>query len=255
MPVTRHAFSLIELLVVISIIAVLASILLPAIGMVRTSAKTVACGSNIRQMAIAMQVYAADNEGLMPVTRFTNWDRAYYPLLVATNYLIDAKGTTNDMRNVLRCPGDWREPITPTPSSWGGDTYLNSIAANGTTELSHLNNSYGYNNWAFDNGSTGAGDGSVLPMRISALTSGTPLFWDAPQAGLDNYFGLNIHRRGINMAFRDGRVGYYDFSPAKPREIWRMVGGMGPSSYSGSIIYLTGAVNKWCGNYNAEPWN
>jgi prepilin-type N-terminal cleavage/methylation domain-containing protein len=62
----RSGFTLIELLVVISIIAVLAALLLPAIGMVRDSAKRTRCESNLRQLALAMQGYAADNDGLLP---------------------------------------------------------------------------------------------------------------------------------------------------------------------------------------------
>ena len=62
----RQGFTLIELLVVISIIAILAGMLLPAINMVRESARKTNCGNNQRQVALAMQVYANDNEQLWP---------------------------------------------------------------------------------------------------------------------------------------------------------------------------------------------
>ena len=62
----NQGFTLIELLVVISIIAILAGMLLPAIGLVRESARRANCGSNQRQIVLAMIVYGSDNDGSWP---------------------------------------------------------------------------------------------------------------------------------------------------------------------------------------------
>jgi prepilin-type N-terminal cleavage/methylation domain-containing protein/prepilin-type processing-associated H-X9-DG protein len=62
----RRAFTLIEVLVVISVISLLMSILLPAFNNVRQQMNTMTCRSNLRQHGFAATVYADDNESLFP---------------------------------------------------------------------------------------------------------------------------------------------------------------------------------------------
>lgn len=62
----KNAFTLVELLVVIGIIALLISMLLPALNKAREAAKKVACASNLRQVGQAMRMYGNDNKGWLP---------------------------------------------------------------------------------------------------------------------------------------------------------------------------------------------
>src|SRR3954463_5733232 len=70
----RNAFTLVELLVVIGIIALLISILMPSLSRARMSANLVACQSNMKQVATAIHMYANEYKGVLP--EMSNGSRA-----------------------------------------------------------------------------------------------------------------------------------------------------------------------------------
>jgi prepilin-type N-terminal cleavage/methylation domain-containing protein len=84
-----RAFTLVELLVVISIIAILVAILLPSLTRARDSANKAACQLQLHQFAIALNMYANDNHGWLPIATAAPAgvcnDTQEYPFTIGTN--------------------------------------------------------------------------------------------------------------------------------------------------------------------------
>ncbi len=121
-PGACRAFTLIELLVVIAIIAVLASMLLPALARAKEAARSAQCRSQLRQIGIAVRLYADVNGDQLPRSQHSAfaygqlpWGRAIAPDLGR-----DPLAWTNLLAGLYHCPSDRRT----CPWSYGQNDYF-----------------------------------------------------------------------------------------------------------------------------------
>jgi prepilin-type N-terminal cleavage/methylation domain-containing protein len=82
---TKRGFTLVELLVVIAIIALLLSILMPSLQKARGQANAVLCGSNQKQVLMAMLLYAEDYQGRVPYFQNPLWVQSRQAYFVVTD--------------------------------------------------------------------------------------------------------------------------------------------------------------------------
>lgn len=142
-----HAFTLVELLVVIGIIALLISVLLPALNTARRQANLVKCQSNMRQIGVAMQLYAGQFGDHLPATyyfpqRYTIGGASYessnvgvfwWQRLMIQKLLPGAEVGSDGGKSVAICPSN-DNPYQPFVANPGEDRLFRT--------------SYGINRWA-----------------------------------------------------------------------------------------------------------
>ncbi|MBN2132462.1 MAG: type II secretion system protein [Sedimentisphaerales bacterium] len=137
-----RGFTLIELLVVIAIIAVLMAILMPALSYVRKQARASACQSNLRQMAIAMNLYTLDHDDLtMPFLHNVGeyWFHQLAPYLSAREYKNNPSAHIEGVMKVAFCPVTKRQDYRDEETFYG--------TANLAWRFLEGEGSYGLNLW------------------------------------------------------------------------------------------------------------
>lgn len=131
-PCRRHAFTLIEILVVVAIIALLIAILIPSLRRARDQALKVVCGSNLSQLGKSLYTYMHDSKGHLPTlyrtpTSFTTY-YMYRPETGKINLGLLARNQYASDPELFYCPTQNREDsaslsYNSDDNPWAGPTF------------------------------------------------------------------------------------------------------------------------------------
>ncbi|OPZ30889.1 MAG: hypothetical protein BWZ02_00534 [Lentisphaerae bacterium ADurb.BinA184] len=236
----RRAFTLIELLVVVAIIAILASMLLPALGKAREGARRLSCMSGLHQVMTALLFYADDNEGSFPRGSYyaggpryhgTDWlcnnvfydgSDAFFPEYLGDARLLSCSGAGCSTRSSAWMAANSHGPRNRAYTQNEADPNNPSGAYAGDI---------GYHYWAYSDVGQEHADGTRRsgyagrPCDTDEATVRYPVISDATQDGgggrwLWNHYDApytsgwgdpGAVAAGANMAYGDGRVRWYNF--------------------------------------------
>jgi len=238
----RRGFTLIELLVVIAIIALLLSILMPALSRVRKAARSSVCKSNLKQWGIIFSLYAGDNDGSFPPGFLGTSIPQGQATSLYPHWLIATRRYVNEQK-IFICPmankpveeistANYLYEIGSTFLAWGRCT---QFLISGPPPVGGYTGSYGVNGWIHNPApdslrctqgilscdwhwrSTSAKNAGTIPLILDCMwmegwpkqDDPCPLLPDAPDtvSGMMSEFCMDRHGNfTINGAFLDFSV-------------------------------------------------
>ena len=216
---SKTAFTLIELLVVIAIIGILAALLLPVLSRAKAQGQRVGCTSNLKQINLAVQLYAEDNRDMLPcVTNtvtdgfYTNSFEVVYKSLVKG--YAGYKGPSSPQNKLFACPADtyfYNEFLVPVNDALHNQVYsdYSSYAYNGAggtvtppPVLPDQTLFPGLYGWKL---------GAVVQPSLTALVTENPAFypfsWHEGKR-LPGVMGVGVNDARNVMSYADGHVSY-----------------------------------------------
>ena len=216
---SRPIFTLVELLVVISIISLLTALLLPALGLAKGAARSIRCLSNERQQGMAAGMYANDFNSWAPVwlDSSSNWWNG----IMADNGYLPARPWT--MSSITFCEDLFNYGWRYYPGTDGGLCTFFWVKFTGT---------YGYNKHLLRSGTFSSKDTSFRwtdlkrPSDLIFLGEVFSLNVHCDSNGIDNYGGYTPlrypHFNKVNILFCDGSAGSRNY-PLPNQGTWPSV--------------------------------
>jgi prepilin-type N-terminal cleavage/methylation domain-containing protein/prepilin-type processing-associated H-X9-DG protein len=225
------AFTLLELLVVVAIIAILASLLLPALSRARSQALSIACVNHLKQLQLCWHLYAHDNNDTLPPNNYVYNVDTGGPLLLSLSWCLGntrLDTTTSNVEHgllfpynrspaIYHCPADKSTVETATGvklAKLRTRSYNMSLSVNGVPTL----------------------DGMSSFAKLTEINGPGPselfVFLDVHEDGIvDSLFGIpwpgsgypdewwdlpaNRHNQGCNLSFADGHVEHWKWTAPK----------------------------------------
>ena len=252
-----HGFTLVELLVVITIIALLIALLLPALAAARQAADVTLCSSNLRQIDLAIQDYANDNNGFLPTS---NLNPAYSWAMAIGGVPLYPNGPMKVTSYLPDIYGGYYGYNQPSSAVWLCPLFQEVYQG---TELTNFSSSfYGRCNYAinenlfvFYNGGKynsplprprGSSSSSPLFIRLGAVPQDEMLFSDT---SLEYYKGMgvaNAYNAGWDVNGTYNLSNGNSLTPWQVANSWAIQKGAEPFSLNvlpGTIVGHNGVIN------------
>ncbi|MEM9416440.1 MAG: DUF1559 domain-containing protein [Planctomycetota bacterium] len=209
---TRRGFTLVELLIVISVITLLIAILLPSLGMARESARSVQCKNNLKQLSLGFISFSVEHEGDLPGVYYADdvpgitqdWQLSWLG-----NEAWSALGTEG---TILQYIPDADKAVYRCPSlPFVG--FNTGVGSNGEFDYSSMKAFIGANMDQVPLESRVMMPGETVPdtARTPILVEEHPLYylnniWISPEHAWDDQFGTTHSNNTGNYAAIDGSV-------------------------------------------------